>query len=168
MLNKVLLIGRLGKNPDINYVQPDVPVARLSLATTEYYKTKEGERKDITEWHNITTWRNQAKFVEQYLEKGMLIYVEGKLQTRHWTDQNGIERHATDIVADTIRILERKSDRLSNNANIQTPTENIPNNAVQEQINSQLAINSENNFDINSIINETANITQESDSDLPF
>jgi single-strand DNA-binding protein len=77
-LNKVMLIGRLGKKPEVNYIKPDVPVARFSLATSESYKNKDGERVDTTEWHNIVAWRGNAKFAESYLDKGMLIYLEGK------------------------------------------------------------------------------------------
>lgn len=108
-LNKVLLIGRLGKKPEVNYIQPDVPVARFSLATTETFKTREGERRDNTEWHNIVVWRNTAKFAENYLDKGMLVFIEGKLQTRKWDGQDGATRYTTEIVADQIKILEKKS-----------------------------------------------------------
>lgn len=108
-LNKVLLIGRLGKKPEVNYIQPDVPVARFSLATTEVYKTREGEKRETTEWHNIVVWRNTAKFAENYLDKGMLVYVEGKLQTRKWDGQDGATRYTTEIIADQIKILEKKS-----------------------------------------------------------
>ena len=108
-LNKVQLIGRLGKSPEVNYIKPDTPVAKFSLATSESYKTRDGEKKEVTEWHNIVTWRNTAKFCESYLEKGMLVYVEGKLQTRKWEGQDGITRYSTDVVADQIKILERKN-----------------------------------------------------------
>jgi single-strand DNA-binding protein len=109
-LNKVMLIGRLGKKPEVNYIKPDVPVARFSLATSESYKNKDGERVDTTEWHNIVAWRGNAKFAEAYLDKGMLIYLEGKLQTRKWDAQDGTTKYSTEIVTDNIKILERKSD----------------------------------------------------------
>jgi single-strand DNA-binding protein len=108
-LNKVLLIGRLGKKPEVNYIQPDVPVARFSLATTETYKSREGDKREVTEWHNIVVWRNTAKFAESYLDKGMLVYVEGKLQTRKWDGQDGATRYTTEIIADQIKILEKKA-----------------------------------------------------------
>lgn len=107
-LNKALLIGRLGKAPEVNYIKPDTPVAKFSLATSETYKSREGDKKEVTEWHNIVAWRNTAKFCESYLEKGMLVYVEGKIQTRKWEGQDGVTRYSTDIVADQIKILERK------------------------------------------------------------
>lgn len=111
-LNKVQLIGRLGKKPEVNYIKPDVPVARFSLATTETYKNKEGERVDTTEWHNIVAWRNNAKFAESYLDKGMLVYIEGKLQTRKWDAQDGTTKYTTEIVTDQIKILEKRSDSI--------------------------------------------------------
>jgi single-strand DNA-binding protein len=110
-LNKVMLIGRLGKKPEVNYVQPDVPVARFSLATSEYYKSKEGDKIENTEWHNIVSWRNNAKFAESYLDKGMLVYIEGKLQTRKWDAQDGTTRYSTEIVTDQIKILEKREGR---------------------------------------------------------
>ena len=91
-LNKVMLIGRLGKNPEVNYIQPDLPVAKFSLATSEYYKDKAGNKVENTEWHNIVAWRGTAKFIENYLNKGMLVYIEGKLQTRRWESQDEIGR----------------------------------------------------------------------------
>jgi single-strand DNA-binding protein len=124
-LNKVLLIGRLGKKPDVNYIQPDLPVARFSLATTESYKSKEGERREVTEWHNIVAWRGTAKFAESYLDKGMLVYVEGKLQTRKWDAQDGSTRYTTEIVADQVKILEKKtvSQYGENNNTYASPTQ---------------------------------------------
>lgn len=103
-----MLIGRLGKKPEVNYIKPDVPVARFSIATSESYKSKEGEKVETTEWHNIVAWRNNAKFAENYLDKGMLVYIEGKLQTRKWDAQDGTTKYSTEIVTDQIKILERK------------------------------------------------------------
>jgi len=127
-LNKALLIGRLGKDPEVNYIKPDTPVAKFSIATSESYKSRDGERKEITEWHNIVAWRNTAKYCESYLEKGMLIYVEGKIQTRKWEGKDGVTRYSTDIVADQIKILERKSTNNSGNSEEfkQTTTEPKP------------------------------------------
>src|SRR5690554_7709604 len=97
-LNKVMLIGRLGKKPEVNYIQPDLPVAKFSLATSEYYKDKTGAKIENTEWHNIVAWRGNAKFAENYLNKGMLVYIEGKIQTRRWESQDGTARYVTEIV----------------------------------------------------------------------
>jgi len=162
MLNKVQLIGRLGKNPDVRYVEPDVAVARFSLATTEYYKSKEGEKKENTEWHNILVWRQLAKFSEQFLQKGMLIYVEGRLQTRKYLDQNQIERYSTEILAEVIRILEKKSDRSDaplNNANNQN---SLPNNKNTTEIQNIEIVNNNTTEDFIGIQNPAA------DDDLPF
>ncbi len=109
-LNKVMLIGRLGKSPEVNYIKEDTPVAKFSIATSETYKTKDGERKEITEWHNIVAWRYTAKFCESYLEKGMLVYIEGKLQTRKYDGPDGVTKYFTEVVADQIKILERKNN----------------------------------------------------------
>lgn len=108
-LNKVQLIGRLGKKPEVNYIKEDVPVAKFSLATSEQYKTRDGEKREVTEWHNIVAWRNTAKFCENYLDKGILVYIEGKLQTRKWDGQDGVTKYSTEIVADQIKILEKKN-----------------------------------------------------------
>jgi len=108
-LNKVMLIGRLGKKPEVNYIKPDLPFARFSLATSESYKNKDGEKVETTEWHNIVSWRNNAKFAESFLDKGMLVYIEGKLQTRKWDAQDGSTKYTTEIVTDQIKILERKA-----------------------------------------------------------
>ncbi len=103
-----MLIGRLGRSPEVNYIKEDTAVAKFSLATSETYKSKDGDKKEVTEWHNIVAWRYTAKFCESYLEKGMLVYIEGKLQTRKWDGQDGITRYSTEVVADQIKILERK------------------------------------------------------------
>lgn len=110
-LNKVMLIGRLGVKPEVRYVKEDTPSATFRMATTEQYKTKEGERREITEWHNIVAWRQLAKFCETYLDKGMLVYVEGRLQTRSWQGQDNQTHYTTEILADTIRMMEPKSAR---------------------------------------------------------
>jgi single-strand DNA-binding protein len=109
-LNKVMLIGRTGKDPEVNYIKEDVPLARFSVATNESYKTKEGDWRDITEWHNVVAWRNTAKYCENNLKKGALVFVEGKLQTRQWEGQDGTTKYTTEIVADKIRLLEKRAD----------------------------------------------------------
>lgn len=160
-LNKVMLIGRLGKKPEVNYVQPDVPVARFSVATSEYYKNKEGEKVENTEWHSIVSWRNNAKFAESYLDKGMLVYIEGKLQTRKWETQDGVTRYSTDIVTDQIKILEKRETRENF-----VPTESKPvltQTSAPVSSNPSVSVNNENNFEIDSDLTKT-DITD----DLPF
>lgn len=123
-LNKVMLIGRLGVKPEVRYVKEDTPVATFRMATTEPYRSKDGERREITEWHNIVAWRNLAKFCETYLDKGMLVYVEGRIQSRSWQGQDNATHYTTEILADTIRMMEPKSARDGQPATAQPqPTE---------------------------------------------
>lgn len=107
-LNKVMLIGNIGKDPEIRYLDGNVKVATFSLATTEKYKDRQGNTKEMTEWHNIVAWRNLADIVEKYMTKGRQVYVEGRLRTRDWTDQSGNKRYSTDIIADTVQLLGQK------------------------------------------------------------
>lgn len=108
-INKVILIGHLGRDPEVKTIDSGAKFARFSLATTETYKDKNGERKDMTEWHNIVVWRNLADIAEKYLTKGKLIYVEGKLRTRSW-EENGAKRYTTEVVADGFTMLGTKAD----------------------------------------------------------
>lgn len=91
MVNKVILIGNVGADPEVRYLEGGVAVANLRLATTERYKNKNGENIDQTEWHNIVLWRGLAEIVEKYVKKGMRLYIEGRIRTRSWDDQNGVK-----------------------------------------------------------------------------
>ena len=102
-INKVILVGHLGRDPEVKTIDNGAKVARFSLATTEFYRDKNGERKEITEWHNVTCWRNLAEIADKYLTKGKQIYVEGKIRSRSWED-GGVKKYATDIVADSFNI----------------------------------------------------------------
>ena len=108
-VNKVILVGNLGKDPEVRYVDSGVAVANFSLATTESYKNKEGERVSQTEWHNIVLWRGLAEVAEKYLKKGASIYVEGKIRTRKWEDKDGNTRYSTEILGDNMTMLGSKS-----------------------------------------------------------
>ncbi|MCF8245736.1 MAG: single-stranded DNA-binding protein [Saprospiraceae bacterium] len=108
MLNRVTLIGRLGKDPEVRRLESGVAVAKFSLATSESYKDKEGNKVDTTEWHNVVVWRGQAEIAEKFLKKGMLIYVEGKLTYREYTDKDNVKKYFTEIVASNFQMLERK------------------------------------------------------------
>lgn len=108
-INKVILVGRLGKDPDIRTLENGVKKASFSLATSEIYKDKDGNRIESTEWHNIICWRKLAEIAEKYLNKGKLIYLEGKLRTRSWED-NGQKRYATEIEANTFTMLGSKKE----------------------------------------------------------
>ncbi|MDH5752494.1 MAG: single-stranded DNA-binding protein [Deltaproteobacteria bacterium] len=109
-LNKVMLIGRLGQEPEIRHTQSGQMVANFSLATNDYWKDKQGQKQEKTEWHNIVVWGNQADFVQNYVHKGRLVYVEGRLQTRSWEDKTGAKRYTTEVVANTIQLLDRQGD----------------------------------------------------------
>ena len=110
-INKVILVGNLGKDPEVRHLEGGAVVAKFPLATSETYKTKDGQRVDQTEWHNIVMWRGLAESAEKYLRKGSLVYIEGKIRTRSWDDKEGNKRFATEIVADTMTMLSsRKPD----------------------------------------------------------
>lgn len=119
-VNKVILLGYLGKDPEIRYVRNGVAVANFSLATTEVYKDKNtGDRRGQTEWHNIVLWSELAEIAEKYLKKGDMVYIEGKLKSRSW-EKDGITRYATDIVGNNITMLGargRSSSSTSQEAN---------------------------------------------------
>ncbi len=104
-VNKVILVGNLGKDPQVNYLDNGVAVANFSLATTESYKNKEGEKVSQTEWHNIVLWRGLAEVAEKYLKKGSSIYIEGKIKTRKWEDKEGVTRYSTEVLADNMTML---------------------------------------------------------------
>lgn len=111
-VNKVILVGNVGKDPEVRYVDQNVPVANFTLATTERgYTTQSGATvPDRTEWHNIVVWRGLAKVVENYVRKGTSLYIEGKIRTRNWTDQNGVTRYTTEIYADNLELLGKKPE----------------------------------------------------------
>lgn len=111
MINKVTLIGRLGKDPEVRHFDNNSSVCNFSIATGETYVDKEGKKIEQTEWHNIAIWRKGLVDVaEKYLKKGHLIYVEGKLRTRNWDDQNGNKRYTTEVVVDSFKMLERRDE----------------------------------------------------------
>lgn len=108
-INKVILIGHVGKQPEIRYMQNGAPVANFSLATNEYWTSNTGEKQERTEWHKIVAWRRLAEFAQQYIQKGSYLYIEGKIQTRNWEDRDGSKRYMTEIIANEIGLLDKKS-----------------------------------------------------------
>ena len=111
MVNKVVLIGRLGKDPEVRHLSDTSSVCNFTLATNESYKDRQGNRVDQTEWHNITIWRpGLVGVAEKYLQKGKLIYLEGKLKTRAWDDKEGNKRYTTEVHVDQLQMLERSQD----------------------------------------------------------
>jgi len=129
-VNKVILVGRLGKDPETRYTSSGQAVCNFSLATDETYKDRAGERQKRTEWHRIVVWAKQAEIAQQYLHKGSLIYVEGRIQTRQWDDREGQKRTTVEIVANNFRMLGGRGDAAaaaagagtgSTEADVQTP-----------------------------------------------
>jgi single-strand DNA-binding protein len=126
-INKVMLIGNLGKDPDVQYLEGNVAVAKFSLATTETYKDKNGRLGSQTEWHTVVLWRGLAELAEKYLHKSSLVYIEGRLKSRSWDDKDGVRRFATEIVGENLIMLDKRSDKdslpfdaKSNNDDIET------------------------------------------------
>lgn len=113
-VNKVILVGNVGKDPEVKYLDNGVAVANFSLATSETYNNKNGEKVTQTEWHNIVAWRKLAEITETYIKKGMQIYIEGQIRTRNWEDKEGVKRYTTEIFASTIQMLGRKAENASN------------------------------------------------------
>ena len=112
-LNKVMLIGNVGRDPEVRYLDGNsgqAKVATFTLATTERYRDRNGETRENTEWHNIVAWRNTADVVEKFVKKGTQVYVEGRIRTRSWDDQSGNKRYTTEILADNLQLLGKKSD----------------------------------------------------------
>ncbi|MGM9831941.1 MAG: single-stranded DNA-binding protein [Paludibacteraceae bacterium] len=131
-VNKVILIGNIGQDPEVRYLDKGVAIANFNLATTERgYQMQNGTQvPDRTEWHSIVLWRNLAEWAEKYLKKGMKIYVEGKLQTRSW-EKDGVRRSKTEIIAESIQILYRP-DYLQNGMNTQSDEQPIQDETVAE------------------------------------
>jgi single-strand DNA-binding protein len=109
-VNKVILIGNLGKDPEVRHLENGRAVANFSIATSETYKNKQGERVTNTEWHNVVLWTPLAEIAEKFLKKGGQVYIEGKLTTRSWDDQEGNKRYTTEVVGNNITLLGSKPD----------------------------------------------------------
>ena len=130
-INKVILVGHLGRDPEVRTIESGVKVARFTMATTEAYKDKNGERKEITEWHTVICWRGLAEVAEKWLTKGKLIYVEGKLRTRSWED-NGAKRYTTEVFADNFIMLGSRQDGGTTPMPVSEPTGVASSYRVQE------------------------------------
>lgn len=148
-INKVILLGNLGKDPETFTFEGGTKKVNFTLATTEYYKDNKGERQQLTEWHNIVCWRGLADIAEQYLRKGMQVYVEGKIRTRTWED-NGTKKYITEILADNFQMLGSK-DSNSNNS---------PAPERQQQTNTPPTVTE--------LPQNEATVTPQEDDDLPF
>ena len=147
-LNKVMLIGNLGKDPETREMGDGTKMAKFPIATTETYKNRQGEKVSNTEWHNIVLWRGLAEVAINWLKKGDSVYIEGKLKTRSWEDENGVKKYATDIQADNLSMLGSRRDNESQ----------YQSNSSEQNTNTELKKVDENK------VNETSN----EEDDLPF
>ncbi len=131
-LNKVMLIGRLGKDPDLRYTQSGSPVANFSMATDESYTDRDGNKVDRAEWHKVVVWSRQAEAVSHYLKKGSLVYVEGRIQTSKWEDRDGQTRYTTEIRADRVQFLDPKGRDMDQESSAPGPRKPAPRQAPRQ------------------------------------
>jgi single-strand DNA-binding protein len=133
-VNKVILVGNVGRDPEVRYLDKDVAVANFPLATSESYTAKNGEKVTSTEWHNIVIWRGLAKVVEQYVKKGDRLYIEGRIRTRSWEDKEGNKRYTTEIYGDNMEMLggPRNQQGGNDNQNQSSSAQNDKGNSVNE------------------------------------
>ena len=113
-VNRVMLIGNLGKDPDVQFLEGNIAVAKFPLATTETFKDRSGKLISQTEWHTVVLWRGLAELAQKYLHKGSLVYIEGRLRTRSWEDKEGNRKFATEVVGDNLIMLDKRTDSGSN------------------------------------------------------
>ena len=109
-VNRVMLIGNLGKDPDVQVLEGNIAVAKFPLATTETFKDRGGKLVSQTEWHTVVLWRGLAELAQKYLHKGSLVYIEGRLRTRNWDDKEGHRKFATEVVGDNLIMLDKRTD----------------------------------------------------------
>ncbi len=125
-VNKVILVGHLGRDPELRYTQSGQAVANFTLATSESYSKRDGEREERTEWHRIVAWGRLAEICAEYLSKGRQIYIEGRIQTREWEDREGEKRRTTEIVAREMQMLGRRGETNTSYNDSQAPTTDTP------------------------------------------
>jgi len=125
-LNKVMLIGRLTRDPEVRKIPSGQSVASFSIATNRSWTNKEGQKQDKVEYHNIVAWRKLAEIIQQYVKKGSKIYLEGRLETRSWEDQTGAKKYRTEIIAENMIMLDSKGGSAPSNAAAPEPTVNNP------------------------------------------
>ena len=124
-VNKVVLIGNLGKDPEVQILEGNITVAKFPLATTETFKDKSGKLVSQTEWHTVVLWRGLAELAQKYLHKASLVYVEGRLRTRSWEDKDGAKKYATEVVGENLIMLDKKAgNNLSDNEEEERPDSN--------------------------------------------
>lgn len=147
-VNKVILIGNVGKDPDIRYLDSGVAIARFPLATSETYKNREGEKITTTEWHNIVLWRGLAEVAEKYVKKGSQLFIEGRIRTSSYDAKDGNKKYVTEIVADTMQMLGKKPESESHEANSVSNCESdIEEKGYSNPVNNQNDPNKSGTFD---------------------
>ena len=124
MVNKAILIGRLGKDPEVRYTPDGTMVTTFRLATDEQWKDKNGEKVQRTEWHQIVTYRKLAEICGNYLVKGKLVFIEGRIQTRSWEDKEGVKRYTTEIIANDMKMLDSKGQNKTEVSSVEADTAN--------------------------------------------
>lgn len=132
MLNKVMIIGRLGRDPEMRYTQTGSPVCSLNIATDESYTDKDGNKVERTEWHRVSVFQRSAENCAQFLSKGSLVYVEGSLQTRKWQDQQGQDRYTTEIKAQRVQFLDKKGEVTPMSYRQEQPSSGVTQNTYEE------------------------------------
>ena len=132
MINKVILLGNVGKDPEVKYFDNESSVANFSLATSETYTNKNGEKVTNTEWHNVQAWRGLAKVVEKYVKKGDLIYIEGRIKTRSYDDKDGNKKYITEILVDEMKMLGSRGNK--DNVGYNSTSSNSISSSVQDNI----------------------------------
>lgn len=126
-VNKAILVGNVGNDPEIKYLDSGTPLARFSLATSENYTNRNGEKVSQTEWHNIVLWRGLAEVAEKYVKKGTQLYIEGRIRTRSWDDKDGNKRYTTEINCDSLQLLGSRNTEREEVKPPQKPTEKVEN-----------------------------------------
>jgi single-strand DNA-binding protein len=133
-VNKVILVGNVGKDPEIRYLEGGTAVCSFPMATSETYRNRDGERVTNTEWHNIVLWRGLAEIAERYVKKGSQLFIEGKIRTRSWDDKDGNKRYTTEIIADNMQMLGRRADDSTDSAAPSAkPAEQPANNTTETE-----------------------------------
>lgn len=136
-VNKVILIGNVGKDPDVRYLEGNVPVCRFPLATSESYRNRNGENITQTEWHNIVLWRGLAEIAQRFVKKGTPLYIEGRISTRSFDDRDGNKRYITEIVASNMILLGRRPDQQGGDIEKPEPETNINEPPIPESLSAQ-------------------------------
>ena len=172
MLNKVTLIGRLGADPEVKYMPSGSALTNIRLATTRRWKDKQsGERREETEWHRITFFNRIAEVAGEYLRKGSLVYIEGRIQTRKWQDQNNQDRYSTEIIADQMQMLDSRSGgtgNFSDNQNNASPVAQAPQSAAPPQQQPAASPNAQNSSNQESPNTPPPASYEDFDDDIPF